>query len=160
MPNFSGPPGPAPYGSCRPARCGRPSSSGDRRASVPRPAAAAVPVRAVRAHVAAGYRTTSATGRRSAIARRRWKTARRVWPSRRCWVSSGPGVRYSRDSRSDSWSHMIQSTFFAGVLVVISGISAGVRSKRERAGWCDIAAQMTIEPAAGALGSAFRSPPR
>jgi hypothetical protein len=40
---------------------------------------------------------------------------------------------------------MIQSTFFAGVLVVISGISAGVRSKRERAGWCDIAAQMTIE---------------
>jgi hypothetical protein len=44
---------------------------------------------------------------------------------------------------------MIQSTFFAGFLVVISGISAGVRSKQESAGWCDIAAQMTIEPAAG-----------
>jgi hypothetical protein len=47
---------------------------------------------------------------------------------------------------------MIQSTFFAGVLVVISGISAGVRSKRERAGWCDIAPQMTIEQAAGRGG--------
>jgi hypothetical protein len=37
---------------------------------------------------------------------------------------------------------MIQSTFFAGVLVVISGISAGVGRGR---GWCDIAAHMTIE---------------
>jgi len=35
-----------------------------------------------------------------------------------------------------------KSTFFAGGLVVISGISAGVGRGR---GWCDIAAHMTIE---------------
>jgi hypothetical protein len=50
---------------------------------------------------------------------------------------------------------MIHSTFFAGVLVVISGISAGVRRKRERAGWCDIAAQMTIERVPGPVALTF-----
>jgi hypothetical protein len=50
---------------------------------------------------------------------------------------------------------MIQSTFFAGVFVVISGISAGVRRKRESAGWCDIAAQMTIERVPGPVALTF-----
>ena len=98
----SDPPGPAPYGSCRPARCGRRSSSGDRRASVPRPEAASRSS-ASRASACSGRcRTTSATGRRSAIAHRRWKTARPVWPSRRCSASSEPDARCSRDSRSEA----------------------------------------------------------
>jgi hypothetical protein len=37
---------------------------------------------------------------------------------------------------------MIQSTFFAGFL---GGVIAGLRLALEGAGWCDIAAQMTID---------------
>ena len=92
----------APYGSCRPARCGRRSSSGDRRASVRRPAAASRSS-ASRASACSGrYKTPSARGRRSATAHRRWRTARRVLPSHRCSASSAPGGRCSRDNRSEA----------------------------------------------------------
>ncbi len=71
-------------------------------ASARRPAAASRSS-ASRASACSGrYRTTSATGRRSAIAHRRSRSARRASPWRRCSASSGSDVRCSPGNHGEA----------------------------------------------------------
>ncbi len=88
--------------SCRPARCARRFSSGDRRGWVRRHATASRSSASHASACSALYRTTSATGRRSAIAHRRSKNAPPVVPARRCSVFSAPGVPCIPDNHGEA----------------------------------------------------------
>src|ERR1044071_5623900 len=80
------------------------------------------------------------------------------------WSSEQAGeggmVRYvsANDNRAGGRALVVRLPIPGVGPSVILGSSAGVRSKRERAGWCDMSAQMTIERVAGRSWSAFRSP--